>query len=180
MICAPVYCRRFVGRIEELALVEARACDASAAAGSVVLIGGEAGIGKTRFLLETRLKLANRGIRYASGQCFEHAQVPLAPFTEILRDLDAADAQVLSGSRSLRSALGRLVPEDAAEDAVAASSPSSDVRGQFVAIAEALRRFAVRARASSPSKTHTGRTSRHSKRCSTLPHESARPVCSYW
>lgn len=57
--------------------------------GSMVLVGGEAGIGKTRFLAELRAR-AEGAARVLSGSCLEYARTPFGPFLDVLRELDPA------------------------------------------------------------------------------------------
>ena len=94
----------FVGRareVGELAAAMARARDGSP---SVVLIGGEAGIGKSRLLAELVARAAADGVRVAWGQCagLEDAAIPLLPVASAMSDLDdepnaADDAPALAG-----------------------------------------------------------------------------------
>jgi predicted ATPase len=98
MLVAPVFCRRFIGREAELALLTQRWRDACAGTGSLVLLAGEAGIGKTRFLDEVRTALEPAGARFAQGQCWRHARSPLGPIAETLRLLHEADPQVVDAA----------------------------------------------------------------------------------
>jgi predicted ATPase len=88
MIAAPVFCRRFIGRSDELRAVADVCRQAGEGRGAVVLVGGEAGIGKTRFLGEAYATLGGV-MRIVEAQCFENVQSPLGPFSEILGELDA-------------------------------------------------------------------------------------------
>src|SRR5579875_48792 len=88
MISAPVFCRRFIGRSDELRTLADACRQAAQDGGSVVLVGGEAGIGKTRFLGEAYAMLGG-AMRIVEAQCFEHVQSPLGPFAEILGELEA-------------------------------------------------------------------------------------------
>src|SRR5579875_2152973 len=88
MISAPVFCRDFIGRAEELQMVTTACRYAAEGRGAVLLVGGDAGIGKTRFLSEACDALAGT-MRFVQAQCFEHVQSPLGPFVEILHELDA-------------------------------------------------------------------------------------------
>lgn len=141
MISAPVFCRQFIGREKELDLLVARVRDAAAGNGSLVLIGGEAGIGKTRFVQEVRNRLARDGVRFAAGECHEHSQSPLGPVVEALRALNASAQGALAGIPRLRLALARLLPE--LQPADAPLQTSEDHRGQYEAIIEALRHLAA-------------------------------------
>jgi len=83
---------------------------------SAVLLGGEAGVGKTRLVSEFGRIAATTGARVLTGGCLELGTdgLPFAPFTAVLRDLvhemgaDAV-ASMLPG-RTTRG-LARLLPE---------------------------------------------------------------------
>ena len=135
---ASVLCPRFIGREKELATVAERFREAAGGSGTVVLIGGEAGIGKTRFISTVRNIVEDQAARFVVAQCLQHAQSPLGPLADALGDLNAVRPDVLR-ERSVRAGLARLLPEfegDAPEPAAAENR-----RVQYAAIIEALRRF---------------------------------------
>ena len=85
---------------------------------SAVLIGGEAGMGKTRLISEFTATARAAGARVLTGACLELGAdgLPYSPFTAMLRDLvrEAAPDEVaalLSGSRRAARELARLLPE---------------------------------------------------------------------
>ena len=89
MIAQPVVCPVFVGRREELeSLHDARRALAQSH-GSVVLLGGEAGIGKSRLLAQFIGSIAgNSRPRHVAGvECIEHAEQPFGPFRTLLAAL---------------------------------------------------------------------------------------------
>jgi predicted ATPase len=59
----------FVGRIEELELLEAARRRAADGEPAVVLVGGEAGIGKTRLITELTARCPADGTRVLVGGC---------------------------------------------------------------------------------------------------------------
>ena len=59
----------FVGRVEELQTLEAASRRAADGEPAVVLVGGEAGIGKTRLVAELTTRCAADGTRVLSGGC---------------------------------------------------------------------------------------------------------------
>jgi class 3 adenylate cyclase len=77
---------RFVGRAEELGTLKAAVDGALGGRGSLVLVGGEPGIGKTRLVEEAGVYAKLRGARVLVGRCFEEeAALPYLPFVEALR-----------------------------------------------------------------------------------------------
>jgi DNA-binding SARP family transcriptional activator len=74
-----------LGRDREIALLLAHLDEAAAGRGRVVLLAGEAGIGKTRLLGELDALAEARGARVLSGRCVEGAgALPFQPFAEAL------------------------------------------------------------------------------------------------
>ena len=84
--------RRFVGRAAELAELEAALTAAGEGRPEVVLVGGEAGVGKTRLIAEAAARAAGRGTIVAIGGCVEltAGAAPYLAFTDALRDLGRA------------------------------------------------------------------------------------------
>jgi DNA-binding CsgD family transcriptional regulator/tetratricopeptide (TPR) repeat protein len=79
----------FVGRVEELRLLEAAKGRAANGDPAVVLVGGEAGVGKTRLVAELEVRCAADGTRVLSGGCVPVGEGGLAyaPIVEALRGL---------------------------------------------------------------------------------------------
>jgi len=80
--------------------------------GRVVLVAGEAGIGKTRLLHEFARDAAARGLSVAVGVCHESEQIlPLRPWADALRQRlgDAVIRETLSAGAVAQ--LGRIFPE---------------------------------------------------------------------
>ncbi|MFI6480676.1 AAA family ATPase [Nonomuraea sp. NPDC050663] len=105
---------RFVGRVKELAALERALADARAGAAATVLVGGEAGVGKTRLIKEFTRRA--EPARVLIGGCLELGTegLPYAPFTAVVRSLvremgrDAVAALVPGGDTG---GLARLLPE---------------------------------------------------------------------
>src|SRR5215470_5748981 len=74
----------FVGREQELALLERWFEDAAAGHPRVVLVQGEAGIGKTRLLHEAMAIARRLGMDVGLGRCYEDLALPYLAFHEIL------------------------------------------------------------------------------------------------
>jgi DNA-binding CsgD family transcriptional regulator/tetratricopeptide (TPR) repeat protein len=106
----------FVGRTEELARLASAGDRAAAGTPTSVLIGGEAGVGKTRLVGELVAGARAAGSTVLAGGCVELGGegVPFAPLIEALRgfvrDLDEpALARLVPGQA--RTELARLLPE---------------------------------------------------------------------
>src|SRR5580698_1095549 len=107
-----------VGRAAEMAALQA-AFDAVRQGGpAALLIGGEAGVGKTRLISEFAAQARAADARVLIGGCLEMGAegLPFGPFTAMLRDLVreiGADELVgmLPGSDRATRELARLLPE---------------------------------------------------------------------
>ena len=76
----------FVGRNQELAVLQSRLTSAMAGHGQLVNIVGDAGIGKSRLLFEFRRRVAAQGIGYLSGRCVSYGStIPYLPFLDLIR-----------------------------------------------------------------------------------------------
>jgi len=93
----------FVGRVEELQALEAARKRAADGEPAVVLVGGEAGVGKTRLVTELSHRSVADGSRVLTGGClpFGDSALPYAPIVEALRalvaDLGAGEVRGLIG-----------------------------------------------------------------------------------
>jgi len=78
-----------VGRAGELAVLDAALPPGRRDGPSVVLIGGEAGVGKSRLVREFAARSRAAGARVLAGGCVELGTdgLPFAPFTAVLREL---------------------------------------------------------------------------------------------
>jgi DNA-binding CsgD family transcriptional regulator len=111
---------RLVGRRNELARLHALLDDAVAGRGSVVLVAGEAGIGKTRLLGEFETSARDRAL-VLTGRCADAGAgpVPYAAISGLLRDLvdriGVEQLMALAGPNAdaLSAALPGLVDEGA-------------------------------------------------------------------
>jgi class 3 adenylate cyclase/tetratricopeptide (TPR) repeat protein len=74
----------FVGRTQDLALIDRWFQEAAAGHPRVVLVQGEAGIGKTRLLQEAMSIARRRGMEVCFGRCYEDLALPYLPFVEFL------------------------------------------------------------------------------------------------
>ena len=97
-----------VGRIEELDVLEAALVRATNSEPAVVLVGGEAGVGKTRLVAELTARCAIDGTRVLTGGCVPvgDGALPYAPIVEALRALPAE-----LGADAVRELAGPSWPE---------------------------------------------------------------------
>jgi DNA-binding CsgD family transcriptional regulator len=134
--------RDFIGRESELARLRAALERSAAGAPQTVLLGGEAGVGKTRLVEEFARRSA---VRLAVGSCIEVGGdgVPYAAFTGALRSLD--EAHLVSCGGWERDELSRLLPEFG-------SAPPARIDDQFARsrLFEAVRAVLVGAAVEQP------------------------------
>jgi DNA-binding NarL/FixJ family response regulator len=113
MILAPLGSRRFVGRTGELAAFHERRRDLARRRGSVVLVGGPAGIGKSRLLAEfCRAINGGRAPSLLRAECIEYGGAPLEPVRGILAALPAgavADVDAVAHDAHERGAFFRSI-----------------------------------------------------------------------
>lgn len=75
----------FVGRDQARADLRALLTAAASGEGSLAMIGGEAGVGKTRFLSEVAREARQRGMWVSVGHCHDNGRMrPYAPFLEMI------------------------------------------------------------------------------------------------
>lgn len=80
--------RRFVGRDDLLARVRSHVDDLEGSLGALLLLTGEAGIGKTRLAEEVVALARSRGARTAWATCWQgEGAPPLWPWVQILREI---------------------------------------------------------------------------------------------
>jgi DNA-binding winged helix-turn-helix (wHTH) protein/tetratricopeptide (TPR) repeat protein len=95
---------RFVGREQELAIMEACLAQAVQGQGQVVGIVGEPGMGKTRLLAECRRRVDAERVRVVEGRCLSYSRaVPYVPLRALVRQLCG-----LSGSEDAEAAAARV------------------------------------------------------------------------
>ena len=105
--------QEFIGRADELGRLEVVLDRAEQGRPQLVLLAGEAGVGKSRLLLEFADQARRRGARVLAGGCVELGDIGLAylPVVEALRGLadDPADAELLTEVAATAPAVGRLL-----------------------------------------------------------------------
>lgn len=139
-----------VGRDHELAQVRERLDDARRGSGSLVLLGGEPGVGKTRLVEEVVREAAEQGMLSVVGRCQDGGSPPYGPFIEILDALARALPE-----DAMRDVLGddadelaRIVPRVRRRDSALAGSvavdPDQQRRALFAAVTDVLGRLSAR------------------------------------
>jgi DNA-binding CsgD family transcriptional regulator len=110
--CSPV----LVGRDEQMAALGSAFDSVRQGGPSAVLLGGEAGVGKSRLVTEFGKQVEESGARVLVGGCLELGTdgLPYAPFTAVLRglvrEMGAEAVGALLPGRATRE-LARLLPE---------------------------------------------------------------------
>ncbi|MFJ9538642.1 AAA family ATPase [Streptomyces sp. NPDC101225] len=104
----------FVGRAEELKTLNDALARAAGGEPQALLIGGEAGVGKTRLVEEFATAASQEGAVFALGGCVEIGAdgLPFAPFSTALRALRRELPEALAGAAAgQEEELTRLLPE---------------------------------------------------------------------
>jgi tetratricopeptide (TPR) repeat protein/transcriptional regulator with XRE-family HTH domain len=115
-----------VGRTTEVAELLTALELVADGSGRLVVLAGEAGVGKTRLAQEVTLQLRDRGFLLAAGRCYEPEQaIPYYPYLDALTTLlRAAPVSVTQEIPQRWPYLGRLLPDE-----IALTGPL-DARGQ--------------------------------------------------
>jgi class 3 adenylate cyclase len=142
----PIYRRTFVGREQELKTLEGAFDAALSGQGSLLMVVGEPGIGKTTITEQLSTYVGMRGARSLTGHCYEEGSLslPYLPFVEMMRSyvLDQEREQLASQLGSGAGEVARIVSE--VRDRVnvqpsAGGSPEEERFRLFQAVAGFLR-----------------------------------------
>jgi class 3 adenylate cyclase/tetratricopeptide (TPR) repeat protein len=131
MALARVLCEELVGRQPEISLLEDALLAALRGDGGVVIVGGEAGMGKTRLVTELVARARRRGAVVVSGACSEaELSLPYLPFLEAignhLATEDVAALRDRLGSAS--DELAQLFPQMGRPGAAASDAQQAKLR----------------------------------------------------
>jgi DNA-binding CsgD family transcriptional regulator/tetratricopeptide (TPR) repeat protein len=113
-ITQPRICPIVIGRERELAFGTQLLDEARRGKGTLLLLGGEAGVGKSRLLRELTGGGSRTGFRLLVGVCQEHDRdFPFAPFLDAFRQYaySATPAEVAALVGTDRAIFSRLLPE---------------------------------------------------------------------
>src|SRR5487761_750336 len=128
-----------VGRDTEIARLRALLDDAAAGRAVTALVGGDAGVGKSRLVAEVMTVAGHRGFTVLCGQCAEIGDsVPYLPFADAFRTAPPDIEQVVKG----RPVLARLLP-DGGEPAEGTDLSGMARQQMFGAVLGALAEFAA-------------------------------------
>ncbi|HZI93076.1 MAG TPA: sigma 54-interacting transcriptional regulator, partial [Patescibacteria group bacterium] len=134
----------FVGRHGELerliGFIEATHIAGAGEPGTLLMLSGESGIGKSRLLRQLKYEAQLRGGSCASGQCYEGSAAAFHPFLQILR-------QILPDGSSDESLHRLLAP---VSDAAAAEGVSGDPERELRRVSDAAVSAIVEAAGSRP------------------------------
>lgn len=133
----------FVGRGSEMARLTARWQRAAHGRGGLLLIGGEAGVGKTRLVRELALLAENQGARVLSGGSAQHKSTSYQAVTEALQAAIPLLAS-LEGETLRLAALAPLLPDLRARrslPALPAIRPDQEQTRLFDAVAGCLEKL---------------------------------------
>jgi len=108
----------FIGREAELEAMMGFLSETISGRGSLILIAGEAGIGKTRISEEFKKKAFTIGCYILSGRCIPGAPRPLLPFEEAVRTFNVKPPSIKIGPDSRGSARVRNESSAGFENAV--------------------------------------------------------------
>ena len=122
-----------VGRGPEIATLGAALDEAALGRPSLVLVAGEAGVGKTRLVSEFGSLARAGGARLLVGNCLDlaDATLPYGPIAQALRALlrELPDDEAATVLGPAREEIGRLIPSVGDALGVAPVDPSEDAFG---------------------------------------------------
>ena len=148
-----VVCPVLIDRSNDLATLYGLIDQAKSGSGQVVLLSGEAGIGKTRLVAEVKTEALAHKFLLVQGSCFptDHA-IPYAPLLDLLRSLLAGHSlatpapavqQVAQAFLPLLPDVGHLLPEVPPVPPLPSLDPEQEKRRRFEILAGFLTAQAV-------------------------------------
>ncbi len=154
----------FVGRRQELSVLKGYFEQAKGGRGQVVFITGEAGLGKSRLLLEFRRSVIDEPLTWLEGHCISYGKrIPYLPIADLIKrnfEIDETDneeqivARVEEGAGDWDEATRKTVPYlryllnvDPGDEAVAAMDPMERRAGVLDALRALMIQESAQARA---------------------------------
>ena len=139
----PVVCPVIIDRVDDLATLHALIDQVKSGRGQVALLSGEAGIGKSRLVAETKAYAAAQGFLLLQGNCFQaDLAYPYAPLLDLVHSsavnqFAAAGASELAPfARELHQLLPDVVPLPPDQASLVSSDPEQEKRRLFTALAQ--------------------------------------------
>jgi DNA-binding SARP family transcriptional activator/tetratricopeptide (TPR) repeat protein len=135
--------RPLIGREGELVQLRCALDEVGSGLGRVVVIVGEAGVGKSSLVTVIGADARERGARMLLGRCYETQQIlPFGPWVDALRGGGVSqEAETLQGlSPVWRAELSRLLPEVSAPDLPV---PSDDLLRLFESVAQLVEQLTI-------------------------------------
>ena len=171
---------RFVGRRDEMEQLKAALGAVLSGHGSLVMLVGEPGIGKSRLAREFTVYASLRGAQVLTGNCYEgEITVPYLPFVEALRQYvrSRSDAALLSELGSGAPEVAKLVSEVRERFPDIPEAPQLEGEAERLRLFDSVTRFLlqrvqVRARSALPGRHTLGR------QAFAAPPPVPRPQCS--
>ena len=108
-----VICPICIGRENDLQLLDRLIQQSNDKNGQIALIAGEAGIGKSRFVKEAKVRASERTL-ILEGHCFQtESALPYAPILEIFRNFITTHSteEIAQAAESSAPQLVKLLPE---------------------------------------------------------------------
>jgi class 3 adenylate cyclase len=133
----------FIGRREHLDLLEGSLRDVADGRPRIILVSGDAGVGKTRLLRELSPLARRHGVDACYGRWYEDVALPYLPFVESLRTLLAHAGGTVPGVSTDDAALvGRflqgIAPTSPSADPVASAGSEQGTIRLFLALSRAV------------------------------------------
>lgn len=145
-----ILCPITVGRASEVAILYKAFDQVQAGNGQVILISGEAGVGKSRLVAESKAYAAGQNVTVIQGNCYqEDISTPYAPLISLLRPffIDQAAVSFPPELKPVAGELLRLLPDIAPIDydaqAVSTRDPEEKKRRLFATLSQFLTMLAV-------------------------------------
>lgn len=147
----PIRSPVLIGRERERAILQLLIEQAKQGSGKVLLLSGEAGIGKSRLLAEGKRQTSEQGFLVLQGSCFPtDRSSPYAPLLDLLSSSQTQDLLSLSPAnaeplaRELARSFPGLLAQAVSEPSSPPSEPEQDKRRLFVALSQFLTSLASR------------------------------------
>ena len=139
----PVVCPVLIDRVNDLATLQALIDQAKSDRGQVVLLSGEAGIGKSRLVAEAKASAAAQDFLLLQGNCFQpDISSPYAPLLDLLRSsaarqlAAAVTSELAPFARELHQLLPDVVPLPPDRVPMSSSDPEQEKHRLFAALTQ--------------------------------------------